>query len=268
MANAACSTHNVPLRKAAHPWYVHLKHVWTPAHVHVVCYHGRVSLNPEVCGHFAEPWPEGDTSGFRFPVVGKHIEKLRRMTLADLDTVDVRLLAIASQDHWHLTDRMFRAANKKAPDFARFKAEVQRIVGAGSCRFRQAFSATTPALLHAEALHEAHKMQTALLALIPKFRWQQASATAEEGRDVTMRAVGAALLHQDSTAQACAVASRGPETAPAAIRQRGLPANLPDDDSDEVFRKRSLAASNAFESISADVVCTKPPMHAHWRRGL
>lgn len=190
--------------------------------------------------------------------MGEGIKNLRQLALDDIDTLDVTRLTIVSQDHWHLLQRFLKLANKKSPDFPAFKAESSRIVSAGSCRYNAPFSAATPAALHDEALHVASTMRTQLSGLIAKYRWQATRESREERLDCDVRSLGAALVHKNAVPGGPARAvQRGPDTAPAAVRQHGLPIGLQDDEED-IFRQRSLPVCNMFETVSADVVRSAP----------
>ena len=212
---------------------------------------------------YADDWPDGE-DGFCFPVLGKHIENLRPMTREDVDTIDISRLSIVSQDHWHLINRIMKLISKKSPDFALFKADLSKIVAVGSCKDNDPFSATTPAALHVEALSAAQGMRAGLQDLVIKFRWQQCATTVEERRDCAARRIGAGLVQQRAPpATQQAAVERGPDTAPAAIRQFGLPRNDGGAGDDDMFRPRSLAACGNFESVDADEVCTSIASVAH-----
>ena len=53
---------------------------------------------------------------------------------------------------------------------------------------------------------------------------------------------------------------RGPDTAPAALRQRGL-ANAADPDIAPLFRPRTLTAAHAVETVSRDIVRSPGSQH-------
>lgn len=206
----------------------------------------------------ADEWPAEDEHGFRFPVIGANITNVRQLTHADLDTLDLRRLVIMSQDHWHFIDRSKKLVSKSSPDHHSFSADLSRIVSAGSCRYNPPFAATTPAALQTEALTVALHIRHSLLELIPKYSQQQSRQTAEERMDASVRMLGAALLEEEGASRPAGPLPRGPDTAPAALREYGLSRVHQDV---EVFRNRSLASANAFESISADIVrlsCSSP----------
>ena len=143
----------------------------------------------------ADLWPESD-DGFRFPVMGKGITNVRRLTAADLETTDVSRLVSMSQDHWHLLNRMWQLIAKNALDLQSFKAASSKAVAIGSCQFNEPYSAATPVLLVQQARRDALILQRNLLGLIDKFRWQQTVETREERMDNAVRILGAALNHQ------------------------------------------------------------------------
>ena len=189
-------------------------------------------------------------------MLGKHVKNLRPMTWDDLDSKDISQLVIISQDHWHMINRITKLMNKKAPDLKLIESDLSGIVAVGSCKDREPFSATTPAALHVEAMSAAQGMRAGLLSLIDKYRWQQTPATVEERRDCAARRIGAGLVQQRATSAARpSVLERGPDTAPSAIRQFGLPQDGGGADADDMFRPRALAACSNFESVSADEVC-------------
>lgn len=180
---------------------------------------------------------------------------MRQLTADDLETIDITRLVIVSQDHWHLLNRMWALIPKNALDLKAFKAASSKAVAVASCRFNEPYSAATPILLQQQACHDARVLQQNLLALVGSFRWQLTKNTAEERFDNIVRTVGAANVRR--AAGGTSNVERGPETAPAAIRQHGIPeaAHAPDGGNmDSLFRKRTLAACNAYETVSSDVV--------------
>ena len=239
-----------------------------------------ISVTPVWC---ADPMPAAHLSDFRFGFSSVDPSRMQPLTLAvleDLPDSDIARLATVSQDVWHMCNRMERLADRNHPDMPAFKAGVRAAMARCACKsdVYERITGSSPEDVQRKGVREARILQSELLALIDRFRYQIAAASKEQKLSAIVHSVGARVLAEDmpqlqgtapgagadaAAAAALAGPAAAPEVAPAPAQTTDLPqppipqpasATPAATTADPVFQPRSLPAAARCETISCLVV--------------